>query len=185
MASAVIKLSKMGTNFIFATHLHQLISLEEITSLKNVVAKHLEVYFDEKIQKLVYNRKLQDGNGSSMYGLEFAKSLYMDEEFLKVANEIRKKVTNDYNELELLTHHKTSKYNKNLIITTCAICGKPADDVHHIVEKSKADKIRKNHKHNLIPLCKKHHNMVHNGKLLIKGFITTDKGIELHWEEIK
>jgi DNA mismatch repair protein MutS len=181
VASAIIKLAKIKSNFIFATHLHQLVSLSEINSLKNVVAKHLEVYFDG--EKLVYNRKLQDGNGSSVYGLEFAKSLYMDEEFLEIANKIRKKVTNDYDELELLTKKKTSKYNKNLIITTCAICGKIAQDTHHINEKSKANEVIKNHKHNLIPLCKKHHQMVHNGKLIIKGFIATDKGIELHYEE--
>jgi len=184
VAASVIKLAKLKANFIFATHLHQLVSLEEISNLKNIVSKHLEVYFDG--EKLVYNRKLQDGNGSSVYGLEFAKSLYMDEEFLKIANDIRKKVTNEYDELELLIHKKTSKYNKNLFVTTCAICGKVADDVHHIKEKSKTkDKFIQNHKYNLIPLCKRHHNMVHSQKLIIKGFITTDKGIELHYEEIK
>jgi DNA mismatch repair protein MutS len=181
VASAIIKLSKLKSNFIFATHLHQLVSLEEITSLNNVVAKHLEVYFDGK--KLVYNRKLQDGNGSSVYGLEFAKSLYMDKEFLQMADQIRKKVTNDYDELELLTHKKRSKYNKRVIVTSCAICGKIAEDIHHINEKSKADQITKHHKYNLIPLCKKHHSMVHEGKLIIKGFITTNEGIELHYEE--
>jgi len=184
VAASVIKLAKLKSNFIFATHLHQLVSLDDITKLKNIVAKHLEVYFDG--EKLIYNRKLQDGNGSSVYGLEFAKSLYMDEEFLKIANDIRKKVTNDYDELELLTKQKTSKYNKNLFVTTCAICGKVADDVHHIKEKSKTKgEFIQNHKYNLIPLCKKHHNMVHNGKLIIKGFITTDRGIELHYEEMK
>jgi len=184
VASAVIKLAKLKTNFIFATHLHQLMNLDEIKELKNVVAKHLEVYFDG--EKLIYNRKLQDGSGSSVYGLEFAKSLYMDEEFLEIANKIRKKITNDYDELELLTKQKTSKYNKNLFVTTCAICSKVADDVHHIKEKSKTKgEFIQNHKYNLIPLCKKHHNMVHNGKLIIKGFITTNRGIELHYEEIK
>jgi len=187
VASSVIKLAKMKTNFIFATHLHQLMTLDEINILKNVVAKHLEVYFDG--EKLIYNRKLQDGNGSSVYGLEFAKSLYMDEEFLDIANKIRKKITNDYDDLELLTKKKTSKYNKDLIVTTCAICGKIAQETHHIVEKSKAKdgfigSFHKDHKYNLIPLCKKHHNLVHQGKLIIKGFITTDRGIELHYEEI-
>jgi len=186
VASAIIKLAKIKSNFIFATHLHQLMNLDEIRSLKNVVAKHLEVYFDEKLQKLVYNRKLQDGNGSSIYGLEFAKSLYMDEEFLKIANEIRKKVSNEYNELELITQNKKSIYNKDVLVTTCAICGKKADEVHHIKPKSTIEnKFKKNHKYNLIPLCKYHHKLAHEGKLIIKGFITTDEGIELHYEEIK
>jgi len=186
VASAVIKLSKIKSNFIFATHLHQLMSLDEIKNLNNVVAKHLEVYFDEKKQKLIYNRKLQDGNGSSVYGLEFAKSIYMDEEFLKIANDIRKKISNEYDELELFTKKKKSIYNKEVFVSTCAICGKKADEVHHIKPKSIIDnEFYKHHKYNLIPLCKYHHKLAHEGKLVIKGFITTDEGIELHYEELK
>ena len=185
VASAVIKLSKKNINFVFATHLHQLMNLEEINSIENLCAKHLEVYFDG--EKLIYDRKLKNGSGSSMYGLEFAKSIYMDDEFLKIAENIRKKLTNEYNEIELLIKKKRSRYNKNLFVATCAICGAPVEDVHHIKEKEKAvdgfvEHIPINHKYNLIPLCKKHHRMVHDGKLIIKGFVTTSKGIELHYE---
>jgi len=185
VASAVIKLAKKRINFVFATHLHQLMDLDEIKELKNVVAKHLEVWFDG--EKLIYDRKLKDGSGSSVYGLEFAKSIYMDEEFLKTAEEIRKKLNDEYSTLELLIKKKRSRYNKNLYVTTCAICGKPVDDVHHIIEKEKAKNgfvghMDINHKYNLIPLCKKHHKMVHDGKIKIVGFITTSKGLELHYE---
>ncbi len=188
VASAVIKLAKKDINFVFATHLHQLMDLEEIKELKNVVAKHLEVWFDG--EKLIYDRKLKDGSGSSVYGLEFAKSIYMDEEFLKTAENIRKKLSEEYSELELLIKKKRSRYNKKLYVTTCAICGKTVDDVHHIVEKEKAKEgfvghMDIHHKYNLIPLCKKHHKMVHEGKIRILGFVTTSKGIELHWEEVE
>ena len=187
VASAVIKLAKKKINFVFATHLHQLMDLEEIKNLPNVVAKHLEVWFDGK--KLIYDRKLKDGSGSSVYGLEFAKSIYMDEEFLKTAEEIRKKLSKEYNALELLIKKKRSRYNKDLYITTCAICGKMVEDVHHIVEREKAKDgfvghMNINHKYNLIPLCKKHHKLVHEGKIRILGFVTTSKGIELHYEEV-
>ncbi len=185
VASAVIKLAKKKIKFVFATHLHQLMDLEEIKSLPNVVAKHLEVYFDG--EKLIYDRKLKDGSGSSVYGLEFAKSIYMDEEFLKTAEEIRKKLSKEYSEIELLIKKKRSRYNKNLYIATCAICGAVVEDVHHIKEKEKAKDgfighMPVNHKYNLIPLCKKHHKMVHEGKIIIKGFVTTSRGIELHYE---
>jgi len=185
VASAVMKLAKKNIKFVFATHLHQLMDLEEIKNLPNVVAKHLEVYFDG--EKLIYDRKLKSGSGSSVYGLEFAKSIYIDEEFLKTAEEIRKKLSSDYSELELLIKKKRSRYNKNLFISTCAICGKVVEDVHHIKEKEKAkdgfvEHIPVHHKYNLIPLCKKHHKMVHEGKIIIKGFVTTSKGIELHYE---
>jgi DNA mismatch repair protein MutS len=188
VASAVVKLAKRKINFVFATHLHQLMDIEEVKSLPNVVAKHLEVWFDG--EKLIYDRKLKDGSGSSVYGLEFAKSIYMDEEFLKTAEEIRKKLSKEYNALELLVRKKRSKYNKKLFISTCAICGKIVEDVHHIIEQEKAKDgfighMNIHHKYNLIPLCKTHHRMVHEGKIRIIGFVTTSKGIELHWEEIK
>jgi len=188
VAGAVIKLSKKKINFVFATHLHKLMDLDEIKNLSNVAAKHLEVYFDG--EKLVYDRKIKNGSGSSVYGLEFAKSIYIDEEFLKTAEKIRKKLSNEYNDIELLIKKKRSRYNKDLFLSTCIICGSVVEDVHHIKEKEKAkegfvEHIPINHKYNLIPLCKKHHKMVHEGKIIIKGFVTTSRGIELHYEEIK
>jgi len=189
VASAIVKLVKMKPIFIFATHLHQLPQLDEIKQLKEVMPLHLSVIYDAKSDKLIYNRKLRYGSGSSLYGLEFAKSLHIDNEFLTLAMSIRKKIADDYDSIERLTQKKQSKYNKELYISGCAICGAKVDDVHHINEQSKANEdnfighINKNHKFNLIPLCKKHHKMVHNQEINIKGFITTSKGLELHYEE--
>jgi DNA mismatch repair protein MutS len=117
VASAIKKLAKTRCLFLFATHLHQLSTMQEITSLKNVVDLHLSVEYDEEKDTLIFNRVLQEGSGSSIYGLEFAKSLHMDNEFLEVANSIRKRLSNDFDELELLVKKKTSKYNKELYVT--------------------------------------------------------------------
>ncbi len=188
VASAIVKLSKMNPLFIFATHLHQLPELDEIKELNNLICLHLSVIYDEESDKLIYGRKLEYGSGSSLYGLEFARSIHMDSEFLQLASKIRKKLTDGYDKIERLGQKKRSKYNKNLYVSACAICGEAVDDVHHIKEQSKADSndfighIKKNHKYNLIPLCKKHHQMVHSGELIINGFITTSKGLELHYE---
>jgi len=187
VASAIIRLVEKGATFLFATHLHQLVELEEIKNLPKVVAKHLGVHYDGK--KLIYNRKLQNGSGSTLYGLEFARSLEMDGTFLKRADQIRKRLAEEYSELELLTQRKRSRYNRQLFIATCAICGKPVEDVHHIYEKGKGlggfvGNLPVNHKYNLLPLCKKHHRLVHQGRIIIKGFITTSEGIQLHWEEL-
>jgi len=188
VASAILKLSKFDSLFVFATHLHQLTQLEEIAALRNIMALHLSVYYQMSEDKLIFDRKLRYGQGSSIYGLEFAKSLHIDEEFLRVANEIRKKISDDYSELDRLKTKKTSKYNKNLFLVNCAICGKAVEDVHHRLEQNMANEdgfighIHKNHRSNLIPLCKQHHNMVHNKEIIIDGFITTSKGIELKWE---
>jgi DNA mismatch repair protein MutS len=189
VASAIIKLAKLRSLFLFATHLHQLSTMQEITSLDNVVDLHLSVECDEDKDALLFNRVLQAGSGSSIYGLEFAKSLHMDEEFLNTANTIRKRLANDFDELELLVKKKKSKYNKELYVTKCVICGAVAEDVHHISQRSLADKagfighFHENHKHNLVPLCKEHHNQIHDGKLRVDGFMMTSNGLELQFQE--
>jgi DNA mismatch repair protein MutS len=163
--------------------------MEEIRTLDNVVDLHLSVEYDEESDKLIFNRVLQAGSGSSIYGLEFAKSLHMDAAFLENANAIRKRLANDYDELELLVKKKKSKYNKELYVTKCVICGAVAEDVHHISQKSLADSagfighFHKDNKHNLVPLCKEHHAQIHDGKLHVNGFIMTSKGLELQFEE--
>ena len=189
VASAIMKLAKLRALFLFATHLHQLSTMEEIRRLKNVVDLHLSVEYDESQDKLVFNRVLQAGSGSSIYGLEFAKSLHMDGEFLETANRIRKRLSNDFDELELLVKKRTSKYNKDLYVTKCVICGAIAEDVHHIAHQSLADQagfighFHQDHRHNLVPLCKEHHRAIHDGKISVKGFVMTSKGLELDYEE--
>ncbi|NVJ53181.1 MAG: DNA mismatch repair protein [Campylobacteraceae bacterium] len=187
VASAILKLAKLESIFVFATHLHQLPEIKEIENLKNIISLHLSVMYQDEEDKLIFDRKLKHGSGSSMYGLEYAKSLHMDREFLSVANDIRKRLTDDYDKVERLTQKKTSKYNKDVFASTCVICGRACDDVHHIKEQARANKdgfighINQNHKYNLIPLCKLHHKMVHEGKVNINGFVATSKGLELHY----
>ena len=189
VSSAIIKLSSLRSIFLFATHLHQLSTMHEIRDLKNVVDLHLSVEYDAQLDKLIFNRVLQAGSGSSIYGLEFAKSLHMDSEFLDIANKIRKRLAKDFDELELLVKKKTSKYNKDLYLTKCVICGAIAEDVHHISHKSLADSsgfighFHKDAKHNLIPLCKEHHKKIHEGKIKVDGFVMTSSGLELKYEE--
>jgi len=189
VSSAIIKLAKLRSLFLFATHLHQLSTMKEITSLDNVVDLHLSVEYDEVKDALLFNRVLQSGSGSSIYGLEFAKSLHMDEEFLDIANKIRKRLAKDFDELELLVKKKTSKYNKELYVTKCVICGEMAEDVHHINNQSLANQagfighFHKDSKHNLVPLCKEHHNQIHDGKIKVDGFVMTSNGLELSFQE--
>jgi DNA mismatch repair protein MutS len=179
----------MESFFIFATHLHQLTSLKEIQKLKHLLFLHLGVQYDELNDKLEYNRKLESGSGSSLYGLEFAKSLHLDRSFIEEAYTLRKKLSGDFTQAELLKKQKKSKYNKEIYLTKCALCEKAVEDIHHINAQSVADEsgnidhFHKNHKHNLIPLCKEHHNKVHEGKIVISGFVMTEEGLKLHYDE--
>lgn len=74
-------------------------------------------------------------------------------------------------------------------MSRCALCGEGVDEVHHIREQKDANEdgyiehFHKNHKYNLIPLCKKHHKMVHDGKIIISGFMMTNEGLKLHYQD--
>ena len=190
VAGAILKLLELKSTFIFATHLHQLKNIEPLQKVESLILLHLGVTYDEKDDTLIYNRQLQLGMGSSLYGLEFAKSLHMDATFLKNAYEIRQSLLGRHSELKQLTSKKRSRYNKNLYVTKCALCNENVEDVHHINEQNLANDegmigaMSKNHKYNLIPLCKHHHNLVHEGKINISGFVMTSKGIKLHYKEL-
>ena len=181
-ASSVIRLSKNNVNFIFATHLHELYKMERIRELQNVRSFHLKVIFDEKTKKLIYDRKLEEGNGPAIYGLEVCKAMDLDRDFLELANSIRKEILN----IDL--RDKTSQYNKDLYIKNCKICGERAEETHHIKEQQSADKnnmigaIHKNNLSNLVALCKKCHNKQTYGELNIKGYKKTSLGKELDFE---
>ena len=181
-AAAVIRLARKDINFIFATHLHELYKMDMIEKLANVKSFHLKVIFDEKTKKLIYDRKLEEGNGPAIYGLEVCKAMDLDEEFLKLANNIRKKILDIDEEI---VNNKKSLYNTDLFMDKCSVCGKDAVDTHHIKEQNTADEndmignIHKNNLSNLVALCKECHINTHNGNLEINGFIQTSNGKEL------
>ena len=188
VSSAILKLISLKSTFIFATHLHQLGSIPQLRDLKHLIFLHLGIKYDETNDTLIYNRVLQLGRGDSLYGLEFAKSLHMDREFLQMAQNIRENLDHSGSEVKKLSKQKNSKYNKDLFLTKCALCDANVEDVHHIAEQREAnedghiDHFHKNHKYNLIPLCKKHHTLVHDGKINISGFVMTSEGLKLHYE---
>ena len=189
VGASIIKLCNLGSFFLFATHLHELTKIEKITSLKNLAFLHLGVRYDEKEDRLIYNRKLELGSGERMYGLEFARALHMDREFLDLAEGLRKELTRDLSDVELLRRKRKSRYNSRLYLTKCAICNAPVEEVHHIAPKSASkggfiEHFKTNHRFNLIPLCSRHHKMVHEGRLIINGFVMSEDGLKLHYTEI-
>ena len=109
VASAILKLARLESLFVFATHLHQLPQIPEIEKLKNIICLHLSVMYKDDEDKLIFDRKLAFGSGSSIYGLEFAKSLHIDKEFLNVANDIRKRLADDYTKVERISQKNSSK----------------------------------------------------------------------------
>lgn len=190
-AASVVKLIQRKSHFIFATHLHDLCGLDEIKECVESGLKiyHLKVIFDKEKGKLIYDRKLEEGSGEAIYGLEVCKSLDMDEDFLKMANKIRRKITGVD---EQILKDKVSKYNANVYVDKCSVCRDvDAEDVHHINFQCNADEnkiidgyIQKDVKSNLVPLCKSCHTRVHNKDLVINGWIQTGEGIQLDFSYI-
>jgi DNA mismatch repair protein MutS len=187
-AASVKKLSKMKSSFIFATHLHELSRMNCVTELNNVKMFHLKVIYDENQGKLIYDRKLTEGSGNSIYGLEVCKSMDMDRDFLEDANAIRQEIMNIK---ESILEYKTSKYNSNLIVDKCKICNADAEDTHHIKFQCTANEndvidghIQKDSKSNLVPLCKMCHENVHKNLIVIDGYIKTSEGSELKYHKV-
>ena len=127
VSAGIFELCTRKVAFIFATHLHDLKNISHIKSLQNLKIYHLSVLFDEESGKLIYNRKLTEGQGSSLYGLEVCKSLSLGEEFIAKANEIRREILNIDQEV---LRTKTSSYNsKKYVDATCDICHEKSVDI--------------------------------------------------------
>jgi len=194
VASGVIELSKRKSNFLFATHLHFLADMNCIKELGNIRLCHLLVERDlENPKKLIYNRKLLEGNGPKSYGILVCDAMNMDNEFLNRAKQIRENIEINKTNTNISTGEVGSKYNKDKVIALCEICNETnASDVHHINQQCDANDcgliddlelglFNKNKLWNLVSLCKKCHQSVHSSppRVNINGYINTSNGIEL------
>jgi DNA mismatch repair protein MutS len=136
--AGIQKLHQCGSSFIFATHLHEIVDYDEIRDLKSVFLKHMSVMYDRENDKLIYDRKLKDGPGESMYGLEVCKSLHLPDDFLANAYAIRRKYKK---EEEGILSKKQSHFNSKKVMGNCEVCKKKSgQEVHHLQHQENADK---------------------------------------------
>lgn len=187
VSAGIDTLINKGVSFIFATHLHELTEMsciKEYINNNKLYVKHIKIDIG-KNNEIIYNRKIQDGQGSNMYGLEVCKSLDMPLDFLKKAEIFRKEFTNLDKDL---IKTKKSNYNKKKSVDKCEICDEVAVETHHIKYQETADdngfigSSHKNSKHNLASLCKECHNKEHKGIIKINGYKQTSNGIILDYD---
>jgi DNA mismatch repair protein MutS len=168
--AGIQKLNDCNSSYIFATHLHEIVNYEEITNIGRLKLKHMEVIYDKEKDCLVYDRKLKDGPGNCMYGLEVCKSLSLPKEFMECAYNIRMKYNRENASILSL---KESHFNSKKLLGICEKCGiNMGTEVHHLQHQSEADddgfinnngnKIHKNNPANLLTLCSKCHDMFHD-----------------------
>ena len=176
--AGIQKMATMRSSFIFATHLHEIVGYDEITDLKTVALKHMSVIYNREKDCLEYDRKLRDGPGNSMYGLEVCKSLNLPAEFLDAAYAIREKYASTSSttpaamEGRSILSLKTSHYNSRKIMGLCEKCGKlMGKEVHHLEQQREANEdgiivkngvpFHKNIAANLMTVCEKCHDEFH------------------------
>ena len=155
------------STFLFATHFHEIVKFDEIKALTHLKMKHMAVKYDNEHSVLVYDRKLQDGPGDSMYGLEVCKSLSMPDTFLQRAHDIRMKYNKTTQNMLALN---TSHFNTKKIMGNCQVCKiEKASEVHHLQHQKNAnrgneyiDSFHKNHLANLINICDSCHQKIHS-----------------------
>lgn len=171
--AGIRKLHTIQSSFIFATHLHEIVNYEEITGLSSVILNHMSVIYDKEKDLLVYDRKLRDGPGNNMYGLEVCKSLSLPIDFLEEAFAIRMKYQPESS--SMLSLH-TSHFNAKKIMGMCEMCGqKNGTEVHHLQHQKVANDMgiihtedsifHKNRLANLLTLCEECHQKMHDSTL--------------------
>jgi DNA mismatch repair protein MutS len=156
---------------------------DEMEQLDRVAIKHMAVRYDREMDCLIYDRKLQDGPGNRMYGLEVCKSLYLPEDFLSRAMAIRNKY-HPTSRGELA--HTTSTYNAQKIRGICEMCNTHiGEEIHHLQPQKEANdkgfigSIHKNHPANLMTLCEACHTKTHQANVSMKRTKTTKGYVHL------
>jgi DNA mismatch repair protein MutS len=192
VATLLTVLIKQDSSFISATHLHELVNIDDIKSNNKIVAKHIQVECDYVNNNLIYHRKLCDGSGPSEYGLDVATFLMKNKTFIQEAIKFRKKI-------KPMIPLKTSRYNSNKIMDCCSSCGLiPTTDqksleTHHIIPQKDSNSngffkcVKGYHKNkitNLVNLCTTCHDDIDRGKLIIEGYSDTSSGLKLQLKKI-
>ena len=171
VAACVRHFHDHNVKFVFATHLHKLPELETIKEA-NIAIKHVRC--EHRNGEIIFKRKLADGPGDPMYGIEVARHLLglpsVANHAMMIRNELVGRATGKI---------KKSNYNKKVIQEQCHACQSTKDlHTHHIEFQKNFDKTDKgqrkkmNHKNNLMVLCHSCHDKVHRGELVIEQLDT-------------
>ena len=184
VAAGLLGLLRRGAKFFFATHLHGLMKIPEITGAQGLRVWHLHVEYDPVSETLRYHRVLREGSGSSLYGLEVAKAMKLPADILEDAQIFRKRLAGE----AVLSEATGSAWNSSVIRTICEMCGNSivkSLEVHHVRERSDAnsngrlpDGSSVHARANLSTLCETCHDAVHAKASVLGPVIQTSEGSE-------
>jgi DNA mismatch repair protein MutS len=165
-------LSTRKSCFMFATHLHDLLKLPGIDTWADIY--HLRVGIDSHSGKLIYDRRLYPGPGSSTYGLEVARAMDLPLELMDDAIDLRRRLGGEVDS----EGAAKSSWNTALTRKSCEVCSHPIArdlEVHHITPRSQGGS---NALRNLIVVCQICHDKHHAGELAIAPLQQTSEGLQ-------
>ena len=187
--AALIHLYKAKASFLFATHFHEISRYKEVVvdMACSLRLKHMSVLYDAALDCLVYDRRLHDGPGPAIYGLEVAKSLYMPTDFLDDAFRLREKYFPMVSSSML--NAVLNPYNATVVKKPlCEMCNAEVGaEIHHLAQQKEADPLtgmihsstqvlHKNHPANLVTVCISCHDAIHAVNTEKKKKVKTTKG---------
>ena len=175
-------LHERGARFIFATHLHDLMKIPSVAALPRLKVWHLKVHYDPATDRLIYDRTLTPGAGSTLYGLEVARAMNIPDAVLAAAHTIRRTLLGTAVE----TDAPASAWNPAVQRRACERCGAKLVrdlEVHHIQARATAgvngrlaDGTHMNHVRNLMVVCQICHDRHHAGTAPIEPRKATSDG---------
>ena len=165
VASGIQWLAVRHAKCMFATHLH---GIPDLLSMKEhkMEVWHLHVEYDAVSGRLLYDRSLRPGKGSSLYGLEVARAMDLPFEFMEQAVQNRHRLMGTCP----IQEAPTSSWNREIVRKQCERCLTPIQselEVHHVQERHTArhgilpNGMPMNDPRNLMVLCETCHDAVH------------------------
>jgi len=189
VAAGIKHLHSKHSRFVFATHLHDLNKLPEISRLPGLGIWHLRVHYIAATDTLIYDRTLHRGPGGTLYGLEVARAMHLPHEILNQALAYRRQLLGEAS----LEEAPLSQWNPQILRKTCELCSSQIVrdlEVHHIVPRMEAkegrlsDGTSMNDARNLIVVCQVCHDKHHAGLLTIGPLVQTSSGPQRQTTEV-
>jgi DNA mismatch repair protein MutS len=169
VAATLEHLHTRGSHFLFATHLHDLLKVPGLLERPGISVFHLRVIRTLE-GKLIYDRTLLPGSGSSTYGLEVAKAMGLPFSFMERAYSIRSIIGGEQS--------VQSSWNSGVFRKSCELCGCTIAselEVHHIEHREDGGS---NSPRNLAVVCKACHHKHHDEGMEIPPLQQTSEGAE-------
>jgi DNA mismatch repair protein MutS len=168
VAATLEHLHERKSHFLFATHLHDLLKVPGLQR-PGISVFHLRVIRTLE-GKLIYDRTILPGSGSSTYGLEVAKAMGLPFSFMERAHTIRDRIGGEKS--------VQSSWNSDIFRKSCELCGSTIAselEVHHIEHREDGGS---NSPRNLVVVCAACHHKHHDEGMEIPPLQQTSDGAE-------